>query len=178
MRSDLAERLAVFEFYSVDQIYNVVRHLERTSYVKQRRRNPTPEPLEPAFFNPTPSPSPRNRPTRQIYEIIADEEVEAESEVVVLERSRRKSGVVKEQKSQPSTSGRDQGIQTVGPTATDKKTKAENLSCWNCDQNDHTWRQCPKPRTFPFCYECGQKNTITTLCQRCKDSENSGGTGQ
>lgn len=39
-------------------------------------------------------------------------------------------------------------------------------SCWNCQGQGHTWRQCTRPRVI-FCYGCGNLGRTIRSCERC-----------
>lgn len=43
------------------------------------------------------------------------------------------------------------------------------LVCWNCDEQDHRFDECTKPRT-KFCFRCG-KNVIRPECPKCSETE-------
>lgn len=38
--------------------------------------------------------------------------------------------------------------------------------CWNCGQEGHMWRECPRPKVV-FCYGCGNLGRTITTCERC-----------
>lgn len=40
------------------------------------------------------------------------------------------------------------------------------LICWNCDKSGHAFKEC-KLKRGRFCYRCGNKNQISTNCNRC-----------
>lgn len=42
------------------------------------------------------------------------------------------------------------------------------LTCWNCDQQGHSFVECPSIQRRLFCYKCGQKNVTAPDCTRCK----------
>lgn len=44
------------------------------------------------------------------------------------------------------------------------------LSCWNCQEEGHGWRQCTKPRNI-FCYGCGNLGRTIRSCERCVRQE-------
>lgn len=41
------------------------------------------------------------------------------------------------------------------------------LTCWNCSETGHTYKNCLKERTI-FCYGCGIKDTYKPNCTNCK----------
>jgi hypothetical protein len=163
MRPELADRLAVYDIITVEQIFNVMKHLERTTYVKQRRGNPSAEPLEPAFFTPEPTTSARSRTTRRVYEVEESDGDSEVAEVAAVDRTRRKQGQNRRPEPTPDENqvGRSTGQQT-------------KVVCWNCDEAGHNFRQCSKPKEQDFCYYCGEKNTISPHCQRCKAGNGEG----
>lgn len=44
------------------------------------------------------------------------------------------------------------------------------LSCWNCQEQGHGWRQCQKPKVV-FCYGCGNLGRTIRNCERCCRAE-------
>lgn len=47
--------------------------------------------------------------------------------------------------------------------------KNEYSLCWNCDDMNHTYRDCTQPVQGIFCYGCGQKNVLKPNCINCKN---------
>jgi transposase InsO family protein len=90
MRPDLGKRMAHCDFKTVGQIVNIMRQVERTDYVQQRRANPSAEPMEPAFFTPSAWTSARSHTTRCVIEKVDSGENTEETEVSVVERTRSK----------------------------------------------------------------------------------------
>lgn len=39
----------------------------------------------------------------------------------------------------------------------------QNVTCWNCNQPNHTYSHCTQKRTI-FCYRCGKPNTTVAKC--------------
>lgn len=44
--------------------------------------------------------------------------------------------------------------------------KNQDVSCWNCDEEGHTFMDCAARRII-FCYGCGTKNVVRPQCLRC-----------
>lgn len=70
--------------------------------------------------------------------------------------------------------GRAEGTEEVcaltrNYNATNRNVTAEPLRmlCWNCEENGHSFRFCPKPRVGIFCYICGNHGVIRSNCDRC-----------
>jgi Retrotransposon gag protein len=90
MRPDIAKHIASRGFKTVEQIIDVMRQVERTHYVQQRRENPSAEPMEPAFFTPlAPNPTHSHTP-RLVYEEVDSGENSVGTEVSGDERTRYK----------------------------------------------------------------------------------------
>jgi hypothetical protein len=70
---------------------------------------------------------------------------------------------------------------TVGSTqteATQTSSGRSSMKCFNCDTYGHHHNQCPEPKTRPFCYKCGEKESTTTNCTNCASgNEYSGAEG-
>lgn len=49
--------------------------------------------------------------------------------------------------------------------------KRENLSCANCDANDHLWRECPSDKRRIFCFKCCYQGVTTPKCPNCNPSQ-------
>jgi len=47
----------------------------------------------------------------------------------------------------------------------------KDVVCWNCDEANHTYKTCVKPRRV-FCYRCGLLAHFLPTCPRCNDPEN------
>jgi Retrotransposon gag protein len=186
MRPELADRLAVYDIVSVEQIFNVMKHLERTNYVKQRRANPAAEPLEPAFFTPATSAQGRQRASRKVYELVESSEESDETEVAVIDRARRKQGNGRKLDTQggPTEGQTEHQLNRVGTNSTPATSterpaiRSTGLVCWNCEEEGHNYRQCQKPKERYFCFYCGKKDTTSLRCPRCRLSGNEGGTGR
>lgn len=57
----------------------------------------------------------------------------------------------------------------VDPAVSIEVLKSQNvLKCWNCDEIGHRWMDCGKNRVRTFCYRCGNKDTTSKDCERCK----------
>lgn len=41
-------------------------------------------------------------------------------------------------------------------------------SCWNCLANDHTFKQCTRPKMRIFCYFCGELGQLAYQCTSCE----------
>lgn len=50
-------------------------------------------------------------------------------------------------------------------------------SCWNCQGQGHTWRQCTRPRVI-FCYGCGNLGRTIRSCERCSRPSNAQNSSQ
>jgi hypothetical protein len=46
----------------------------------------------------------------------------------------------------------------------------KQFQCFNCNANDHKFRNCTKPRKF-FCFNCGTPNAKTFNCTVCRKNE-------
>lgn len=50
---------------------------------------------------------------------------------------------------------------------TDKKTlDTSRLKCWNCDQQGHSFYDCPSDKRNLFCFRCGEKGVTTPQCRK------------
>lgn len=46
--------------------------------------------------------------------------------------------------------------------------RVDDLICWNCDEQGHTFFDCTVATKNVFCYGCGAKNTYRPNCARCR----------
>jgi Retrotransposon gag protein len=173
MKPELARQLSIYHVYSVQQLYNLIKHWERCQFVTDRRRDTAP--LEPAFFNSTTTNSNRPRTVRrvQLVEISGDEE-EIDAEVAALQRGSSKIRVTKKDAAsfQPKVSVVTPVIQPSGGRG------PSNVVCWNCEGVGHTFRECTANRERIFCFGCGEKDVTTVNCNKCRFRGNGIGAGQ
>lgn len=40
------------------------------------------------------------------------------------------------------------------------------FKCWNCDQQGHSFYDCPSDKRTLFCFRCGEKNVTTPQCKK------------
>lgn len=52
------------------------------------------------------------------------------------------------------------------------------LSCWNCKEQGHVRRDCPKTKRYPYCFGCGEVGIIKPNCLRCRSKNARGGGAQ
>lgn len=52
-------------------------------------------------------------------------------------------------------------------TQTTRASQSTNITCWQCEQQGHTFLNCLNPKTYIFCYRCGRKGITSRNCQDC-----------
>lgn len=49
----------------------------------------------------------------------------------------------------------------------------ERMTCYNCDEKGHYWRDCEKPRERKFCFGCGKRDAMIDDGHECPYAKNS-----
>lgn len=53
-------------------------------------------------------------------------------------------------------------------TVLQRNVHFQKESCWNCLANDHTFKQCTRPKMRIFCYFCGELGQLAYQCTSCE----------
>lgn len=140
MRPHYRSRLSIMDIYDLEHLIRINHKIDAS---------------DPNFYRTN------NTGKNEVNHIEAEDSGEEDSDfdeapVQTIQKSQRNNR-------QQAVSGTTSQRTSVGQPL-DQRVSTTTLTCWNCQKNGHTWRDC-KERRIIFCYACGKLGRTTRTCE-------------